>query len=135
MEKLKNLATCTPREFIRQTAKIRQAVKKWLTLTDIINIRKRVPETPSNATKQEKAEALQEQAKKNVDAILDAIMEDHPDETIDLLAMCCFIKPEDVDNHTTEELLIALNEMLGSEAVIGFFTSLVNLARTGILTL
>lgn len=135
METLKNLANCTPREFIRQTAKIRRSVQEWLTLTDIHNIRKRMPDLKDSMSVDEKRDALKTTASRNINAILDAILEDHPDETIDLLGLCCFIEPEDLDNHTTEELLGAMSEMLGSEAVVRFFTSLVRLVQTGILTL
>jgi hypothetical protein len=133
MAKLKNLATCTPREFMRQTAKIRRAAKKWLTLTEIMNIRKRLPTYDKDATEEEKETALQEQSIQNVNAILDAVLEKYPDETIDLLGLCCFLEPEEVDNHSTEELLAAMNDMIGSEAVLGFFTSLAKLGQTGIL--
>lgn len=132
MEKLKNLATCTPREFLRQTAKIRNAAQKWLTLTDIQNIRKRVPTFKADATREEKKAAVQEQSVANVNAMLDAILEKYPDETVDLIAMCCFLEPDEVDNHSTEELLAAMTEMISSEAVLGFFTSLAKLAQTGI---
>jgi hypothetical protein len=40
---MKNLANCKPSEFLSQTNKIRKSVEKWLKLTDIINIRKRIP--------------------------------------------------------------------------------------------
>ena len=92
---MKSLATCGPREFMRQTARIRHDVQKWLKLTDIMNIRKRLPERPdfpADMSKDEKAAALREwnervaaQAKANLNDILDAIMDEHPDETVDLL--------------------------------------------------
>lgn len=135
MEQLKNLANCTPREFIKQTAKIRRSVQKWLTLTDIVNIRKRLPDFPKDATPDEKSKMIQEQSVKNINAVMDAILEEYPDETIDVIALCCFLEPEDVDNYSTADLLTAMNDMIGNEAVLGFFTSLVKLARTNILSL
>ena len=52
MNDVKTLANCTDVEFLRQTNKIRKAVEKWLTDTDIANIRKRMPKletVPQNA--------------------------------------------------------------------------------------
>lgn len=134
---MKNLATCKPTEFFKQTVKIKKAVEKWLTDTDIMNIRKNVA-TPSPITKdmtdEEKRAAVddfrkrsEEQAMVNMSKILDAIMEEHPDETIDLLALMCFIDPKDADKYTMDEYLKALTEMITNEAVIGFFTSLARL--------
>jgi len=68
-----------------------------------------------------------EQARKNISAMLDAIMVDYPQETLEILALVCFIEPEDVDKHTMREYLLALNEILSDEAVIGFFISLARL--------
>ena len=131
---MKNLANCGPREFLRQTAKIRHAVEKWLTLTDIMNIRKRLPELPQDMPEDEKRDKVLEQAKINVGLMLDAIMDKYPDETADLLAMLCFVEPEDVDNYPMSEYLAAINDMIANEDVVRFFTSLARLARTFGLT-
>ena len=38
---MKNLANCTPTEFLKQTSKIKRSAEKWLKVTDIMAIRKR----------------------------------------------------------------------------------------------
>lgn len=124
MAKLKNLATCTPSEFLRQTNLIRKEVSKWLTATDILNIRKRVPAIPEGATEEERKKALQEQTRKNFDAILDSVLEEHPDETLRVLALASFVDPKDVDKHSVIEYIASFNELLQNEEVISFFTSL-----------
>lgn len=139
---MKNLANCKPSEFLRQTNLIRKAVAKWLTDTDIINIRRRVPkyETAAPGASAEdraaiikrNAELQREQNRTNIEAILDAMLEDHPDETLEILALCCFIDPSHVDDHSISEYLSALNDIISDEAVIGFFTSLVQLGQTNI---
>jgi len=126
---MKNLANCSPREFLKQSVLIRHAVEKWLTVTDIANIRKRIPNVPDTATPEERKTAYSEQAKKNAVAILDAIMEDHPDETVSLLALCCFIDPNDVDKYPISEYMGAVSEMIENENVLRFFTSLLKLGR------
>ena len=131
---MKNLANCTPREFMAQTVKIKRAAADWLTKTDIANIRKRMPVIADGLTKKEKDEAFSAQARANISAMFDEIMDKHPQETLDLLALLCFVEPDNVDDHPMSEYLKSLTEMIGNEAVIGFFTSLARLARTGILT-
>ena len=131
---MKNLATCKPSEFLRQTNRIKKAAEKWLTETDILNIRKNLPKLETidkDADVEERNrifEANQKKARKqmleNTSKILDAIMEDHPDETLELIALLCFVEPQNVDDYTVEEYLTAITEMLSSKAVIGFFTSL-----------
>ena len=135
---MKTLVNCTPTEFMKQTYKIKEAVSKWLADTDIINIRKRMPDGLKKVMDGETDEIrkdllagnkklIEEQARKNISAMLDAIMVDYPQETLEILALVCFIEPEDVDKHTMREYLLALNEILSDEAVIGFFISLARL--------
>ena len=55
---LKTLANCRPTEFLSQTVKIKNSVAKWLTETDIRNIRRKMPNLeiiPEGATEDEKA--------------------------------------------------------------------------------
>lgn len=137
---MKNIANCTPLEFLKQTNRIKKSVEKWLTLTDIMNIRKRIPVfelAPQTATDEEKRMIFEknrqkrmEQAKANLSAILDAVLEDHPNETLEILALCCFIEPEEANEHSVEEYLNAFSELIGNKAVLNFFTSLASLART-----
>lgn len=129
---MKNLANCTPREFLRQTNKIRKAVANWLSLTEISKIRKTLPQIPEDAGDEEKDRLLKEQAARNANKILDIIMDEHPDETLELLALLCFVEPEDVDSHTMSEYLGALSELLNDSEVIGFFISFMKLGQTRI---
>lgn len=70
------------------------------------------------------------QAKENLSRILDAVLEEHPDDTLEVLALLCFVEPENVDDYPIADYLTAVTEMVTNEAVIGFFTSL---ARLGLL--
>ena len=139
MSELKTLVNCKPSEFLKQTNRLKKSVERWLTETDIVNIRKKVPAldpTPIDATVEKKAEIyaankkrMEEQARKNVSEMLDAILEAHPDETLEVLALCCFIEPKDIDNYTMRDLLVPINSLLNDEAVIDFFTSLASLGH------
>lgn len=127
---MKNLANCNPREFLVQTNKIRKAVSKWLNDTGIMEIRKRVPKFDVNVTGADRQKVLMEQARKNMSAILDACLDEYPEETAELLGLLCFIEPEDLDNHSMAELFGSFSEIINSPEVIGFFTSLMQLGQT-----
>lgn len=141
---MKTLANCKPSEFLKQTNKIRKAVSAWMTATDIANIRARLPgkePVPENATKEEKVaiilrntEKLKKQRAENLNTILDAMLDEHPEETLEVLALCCFIDPEKADDYPVGYYLTAATQLISDEAVIGFFISLAQLGQTGILT-
>lgn len=133
----KNLANCKPSEFLKQTYRIKKSVEKWLTDTDILNIRKNLPqlEKPSDGMNDAERIALfeknkkktQEQVRKNAMAILDSIMDTHADETLELLALCCFVEPSEVDNYDIGFYLDNFTELIANKSVISFFTSLAQL--------
>lgn len=138
---MKTLVNCTPSEFLRQTSRIKKSVEKWLDITEIMSIRQKKPDglkaVDNSKTKEENIEAIEynkelwiKQAQKNLSEMLDIILDKYPDETLELLALMCFIEPSDINNHKTSELLLAFNEIIQDEAVMGFFSSLVRLGRT-----
>lgn len=118
---MKTLATCTPIEFARQTVLIKNHVSKWLTDTDILNIRKQGTVGVDGDAKQV--------MKRRLSAMFDAILAEHPEETIKLLALVCFVPVEKVNDHKMNEYFSALNELINDEAVVGFFISLLGLAQ------
>lgn len=136
---MKSIANCEPKEFLKQANRIRHSVANWLTVTDVMNIRRNYPEPkpiPEDATDEQKAEiekrndeALREQIKKNWEKILDSVMEEHADETLEVLALCCFVEPKDISKHSVVEYIRAFNELISNKDVLDFFTSLVRLGR------
>lgn len=134
---MKTLANCTPREFFKQTNRIRISADEWLTATKILEIRKRMPEMP-DASKVESKEELKESIEKRKAAIadqmrnnlfdmLEAMLDTNADKTEELLALACFIEPEDANNHTMSEYLMCLSELIVDPGVLSFFDSLVRL--------
>ena len=140
---MKNLANCSPTEFLRQTVKIKRAVERWLTVTEVMEIRRRLPhdiptitgdmtrEEKENAEKKRR-EAFDKQSRENLSAMFDSVMEEHPEETLEVLALCCFVDPADVDSHPMTYYLAAVMEMVQDEAVQGFFSLLMRSVQTGI---
>lgn len=132
-KKIKSLANCKPTEFARQTNKIRHYVEKWVKLTQVGEIRKHLPEIPEGATEEEKNALIKEQNFKNFSEMLDKALEEHPEETIGVLAMCCFIPPEKADEQPIDLYFEVLSDLIESKAVTRFFISLVKLGlRVGI---
>lgn len=137
---MKNLAHCKPSEFLKQTNRLRKSAANWLDATQILEIRKELPklkpltgdEDEKAAIRRENEQAIKAKVRENMDKMLDRALEEHADETLELLALACFIEPSEVDKHEIGELLQALGEMLSNEAVLSFFTSLARLGQSDI---
>ena len=132
---MKNLATCKPSEFLVQTNKIRKSVEKWLTVTEILKIRQRLPKYSDDMDASQRTEVRSAQMRANLSAIFDAVLEEHPEETLEIMALACFIDPADADDHPMSEYLKSIGELISDESVLSFFTSLARLGNNGILTL
>lgn len=142
---MKTLANCTPREFLKQTNRIRIAADEWLTATKILEIRQRMPELPE-AKKPDSKEELKEdiearrkafadQMRNNTFAMLEAMLDTNADKTEELLALVCFVEPKDADKHTMSEYLACIGELLTDAGVLSFFDSLVKLGVSNMASL
>lgn len=140
---MKTLASCSPTEFVKQTNRIRIVVEKWLTATKILEIRARMPkiEAKKPESKEDLAEdiearkkAFAEQAKKNAFDMLEAMLETEAEGTIELLGLCCFVEPNDVDKYTMSEYLVCISEHIEDPGVMRFFGSLARLGLTSSVT-
>lgn len=139
---MKNLANCKPSEFLKQTLRIKRLVEKWLTSEDIKEIRKRLPEKEKilqTMTKEEQGEimirnqkAQQEQMMKNFMDILDIMLDKKFDETLAVIALCCFVEPENVDDYPLEDYLGSIADLLENPNVLRFFVSVAQLGQTNI---
>ena len=141
---MKNLANCTPTEFVKQTYLIKKDLEKWMEHTNIKSIRAKAPDgieqIPADVTVEEKAaiikrngERVKAQGMKNLSEILDKALGEYPEETIRLLALFCFVDPAHVDDHPISEYIKCVSELIQDEAVVGFFTSFYQLEQTNIL--
>lgn len=136
---MKTLATCKPTEFITQTLKIKELAEVWLKDTGIMDIRRRLPELKkieSGMTLEERKAVLEgnknllrEQSNKNLSDILNAVLKKEPIKSLQLLALCCFVEPENVDDNPMEYYLDAIAELVGNTSVVNFFISLVQLGQ------
>lgn len=138
---MKNLVNCKPTEFLKQTYRIKKALEKWFEdiHADEIRYRKPVLKVAEKgasideivAIKEENKKAVRKLAMQNFSELFDHAVAEHPDETLTILALLCFVEPEHVDDYPISDYLTAIAEMLGDEAVISFFTSSLRLGQTG----
>ena len=130
---MKNLANCTMREFVAQTAKMSDSLENWLKVTDIANIRQSVPDLPDLPEKdapdykkavKERRDILRKAATANAFKVVRSALGEHPDETLEVIAYACFIPLEEIDNYKTVDILRNITEIISDEDVIDFFVSL-----------
>lgn len=139
---MKNLTNCTPVEFLKQTNRIRHSVEKWLKVTDIMNIKNSLPnfveinDDMSEEERKEKAdinkELVREQNRKNISDILDKCLDEHAEETLEMMALMCFVEPEHINEHSAMEYLKEVTEMISNKDVLDFFSSLIRLGQTNL---
>lgn len=132
----KNLARCKPSEGFTQMVKIRRLAEKWIKEVGFAEIYKKAPEfkpiTPNLTAEQltevnaENDRIKAEQGMKNLLEMFDGIFEKYPQDTLSLMALCCFVEPEDVDNYEMADFIEAVYEMANDKAVINFFTLCIN---------
>lgn len=135
----KNLVNCKPSEFLSQTMRIKKKAEKWMKDIQFEEIRNIMPdletakENETIGEYQERAarnqKLIQKQAMENLSKILDNAFERYPTETLEILALCCFVEPSKVDDYPIRDYLTNLNSMINDEAVLNFFLSLVQLGQ------
>lgn len=127
---MKNLANCKPSEFLRQTNRIRKSASKWMKDVNVFEIRRRKPDGFEDMTKEEKQESMREQARKNLIEMMDSALDTYADETLELLALLCFVEPEKADDYKVTDYLKSFTEIINDKDVMDFFISLVRLTES-----
>ena len=140
----KNLANCTPDEFLDQSFLIMDAAEKFMKVNDILGIRGRkveglqeIPkdnEEEADRIRKENAKKITAQRMKNVKDLITSMMHTHKSETLELLALSCFIDPAEVNNYTMAYLLRNVGEIISDQDMLAFFTSAAQLEQTGIFS-
>ena len=133
---MKNLANCKPSEFLAQSFKIKKSVQEWLDVTEILKIRQNAPELKDlkglsgeerMQAVEENKKAIEKQRNANLSKMLDRMLDTNAEKTLEVLALCCFVEPENVDEYPMTEYIACINELLSDDNVMGFFTSLAQL--------
>lgn len=132
--KIKTLANCTLKEFLKQANKIRHEVEDLFTVANIKEIRKNIPTFTGKETEEEKAEIIRQQGRKNISDILDNCLEKNVDKTVKVIGLMCFKTEKEAENMEVSEFYDVVFELLGSKRVMDFFTKLVNSGLIDTLT-
>ena len=136
---MKNLANCTPVEFLRQTNKIRHSVQAWLKDTKILEVRKNnitpITEEMPDGEKEKAMARNRKQAIQNLSDMLDVALDTHAEETIEMLALMCFVEPGHINDYKVTAYIKEFGEMVSDKDIIDFFISLMQLEQTGIFEL
>lgn len=125
---MKHLANCTNTELLKQSVQIRPLLREWLQRTGIPAIRARRPEglgSPEGKDgewSQAQREALIAQGRANTRDIIDAALTNDFEGTVELLCMATFTPRERFDDNPLSDYIAAINEIMRSDEVSGFFT-------------
>ena len=126
---MKTIANLNGVEFLRAINKARHAVEKLLSVTGVLKIRKNVPNFTGNETPEEKAEMEREQVKKNLNDMLDSLLETHPEETYECIMALC-VRDEGEPEPDGIEILMAAFSLIGDKRVLDFLSQL---GKSGLL--
>ena len=127
---MKTIAELNGVDFLRQCNKIRYEVQDILKETGILKIRQKLPDYTGADTKEERLKRQEEQAKKNLNEMLDVLLEEKPEETIKLFNL--LVIPEKGDKELTgmELTMIGLG-IVSDKRVMDFLSSLIRLGQMG----
>lgn len=128
---MKTLAQFDGVEFLKRCNKIRKDVQAFLQETKILSIRKNTPTLTGNETKEEIKEKNKAQALKNINDMLDVMLDKYPERTLDLFRL--FIELEDGEKEPTGmELVLTGMNLFTDERIVDFLASLIRLGQTNI---
>lgn len=126
---MKTIANLNGVDFLRAINKARHAVEKLLSVTGVLKIRKNVPNFTGNESPEEKAEMERAQVKKNLNDMLDSLLETHPEETYECIIALC-VRDEGEPEPDGIELLMAAFSLIGDKRVLDFLSQL---GKSGLL--
>lgn len=126
---MKTIANLNGVEFLRAINRTRHAVEKLLSVTGVLKIRKNVPNFNGNETPEEKAAMERAQVKKNLNDMLDSLLETHPEETYECIMALC-VRDDGEPEPDGIELLMAAFSLIGDKRVLDFLSQL---GKSGLL--
>lgn len=126
---MKTIANLSGVEFLRAINRTRHAVEKLMKVTDVLNIWKKNPTFKGEETKEEKLEIARGQIKKNLNDILDTLLEKHPEETFECIMALC-VRDEGEPEPDGIELVMAAFNLISDKRVLDF---LLQLGKSGLI--
>lgn len=120
---MKTIANLTGVEFLRAINRTRHAVEKLMKATDVLNIWKKRPVFKGGETDEQQHEMMRAQIKKNLNDILDTLLETHPEETFECIMALC-VRDEGEPEPDGIELVMAAFNLISDKRVLDFLFQL-----------
>ena len=128
---MRTIANLNGVEFLRAINRTRHAAEKLLKVTDVLNIWKKRPTFKGDETEEEKLEMSRNQIKKNLNDILDTLLEKHPEETYECIMALC-VRDEGEPEPDGIELIMAAFNLISDKRVLDF---LLQLGKSGLIAM
>ena len=126
---MKTIANLNGVEFLRAINRTRHAVEKLMKVTDVLNIWKKNPTFKGDETTEERHEMTREQIKKNLNDILDTLLEKHPEETYACIMALC-VRDEGEPEPDGIDMVMAAINLISDKRVVDF---LLQLGKSGLI--
>ena len=126
---MRTIANLSGPEFLRAINRTRHAVEKLLETTGVLKIRKNVPVFTGNETPEERIELERAQVKKNLNDMLDNLLETYPEETYECIMALC-VREEGEPEPDGIELVMAAFSLISDKRVVDF---LLQLGKSGLI--
>lgn len=129
--KQKTLANCSTIEFLKQANKIRKAVGQFYDECDFGGIMRRKPEFPMDATEEQREQIARAFRKNQLNEVLDICLETNVEKTVEIIGLMCFMSKEEAENTPANILLGLALDLISNQAVIDFFSKMVQSGMIG----
>lgn len=125
---MRTIANLSGVEFLRAINRTRHSVEKLMKATDVLNIWKKKATFSGNETPEERHEMERAQIKKNLNDILDTLLEKNPEETYECIMDLC-VRDEGEPEPDGIELIMAAFSLIADKRVLDF---LLQLGKSGL---
>ena len=126
---MKTIANLSGVEFLRAINRTRHAVEKLMAVTDVLKIWKKNPTFTGNETPEERHEMARNQIKQNLNDMLDALLEKHPEATYECIMALC-VREEGEPEPDGIEMVMAAFNLISDKRVLDF---LLQLGKSGLI--
>ena len=126
---MRTIANLNGVEFLRAINRTRHAVEKLMKVTDVLGIWKNMPTFTGEETEEEKHKMARAQIKKNLNDILDTLLEKHPEETFECIMALC-VRDEGEPEPDGIEMIMAAFNLISDKRVVDF---LLQLGKSGLI--
>lgn len=123
---MRTIANLDGVEFLKAINRSRHAVGKLMEVSDVLSIWKKKPTFKGDETEEEKLKIARAQVKKNLNDILDSLLETHTETTYECIMALC-VRDEDEPEPDGIELIMAAFSLISDKRVLDFLLQLGNL--------